>query len=71
VVRRKDDRWGEVPVAFVALRDEALPADSLRAYCGEHLAGYKVPKEIRVISADALPRNSTGKIQKKLVEAML
>ncbi|MHA7601436.1 class I adenylate-forming enzyme family protein [Alicycliphilus sp. T452] len=71
VVRRSDDRWGEVPVAFIALKDESRPLDFLQAHCREHLAGYKVPKEFRVISAAAFPRNSTGKIQKRQVEALL
>ncbi|MNK95910.1 Long-chain-fatty-acid--CoA ligase [compost metagenome] len=71
VVRRSDDRWGEVPVAFVALKDESGLGDFLEAHCREHLAGYKVPKEFRVVAAEAFPRNSTGKIQKSQVEAML
>src|SRR5438105_10230721 len=38
VVRRKDAKWGEVPIAFVARRDESLTADALRAKCREALA---------------------------------
>lgn len=71
VVRRSDDRWGEVPVAFIALRDPALDPDFLQAHCRDHLASYKVPKEFRVIAVSAFPRNSTGKIQKRSVEALL
>ncbi len=71
VVRKSDDRWGEVPVAFVALKDESRPLDFLQAHCRDHLAGYKIPKEFRVISAEAFPRNTTGKIQKRQVEALL
>jgi len=71
VVRRRDARWGEVPVAFVALKDELRPLDFLQTHCRNHLASYKIPKEFRVISAEAFPRNSTGKIQKRQVEALL
>lgn len=71
VVRRSDERWGEVPVAFVALKDESRPLDFLQAHCRAHLAGYKTPKEFRIIAADAFPRNATGKIQKRQVEALL
>ena len=71
VVRRKDDKWGEVPVAFVARNDESLTAEDLMARCKEALAGYKRPKEIRFILAEELPRSTTGKIQRHEVETWL
>lgn len=71
VVRRSDDRWGEVPVAFVALKEGTRQSDFLQTHCRDHLASYKVPKEFRVIAASAFPRNSTGKIQKRLLEELL
>jgi acyl-CoA synthetase (AMP-forming)/AMP-acid ligase II len=71
VVRRPDARWGEVPVAFVALTDAALPLEQLMAHCRAALASYKVPKDIRVIDIAAFPRNATGKIQKRQLEALL
>jgi fatty-acyl-CoA synthase len=70
VVRRPDTRWGEVPVAFVAC-DGAFDADGLAAFCRERLAAYKVPKEFRRIELDALPRSSTGKIQRHELERRL
>ena len=71
VVRRADARWGEVPVAFVARRDEGLTEADLAAACRLALAGYKRPKEIRFVPADALPRSATGKIQRHEVERWL
>jgi fatty-acyl-CoA synthase len=64
VVARPDDRWGEVPVAFVARREGAgVTADELVEHCRERLARYKVPKDVTFI--DALPRNPSGKVLKR------
>ncbi len=71
VVRRRDDQWGEVPVAFVVRADDRLDADVLMTLCREHLAGYKRPNDIRFIDADALPRSTSGKIQRHLLEGRL
>ncbi|HSN34110.1 MAG TPA: fatty acid--CoA ligase family protein, partial [Ideonella sp.] len=68
VVRRRDERWGEVPVAFVALKDGAEASPPLAAWCRERLAGYKVPREFRLVDYEALPRSSTGKIQRHEIE---
>ena len=71
VVRRKDAKWGEVPVAFVARRDDALTEDELRRRCREQLAGYKQPKEFHFIPFDAFPRSASGKIQRHELEHRL
>ena len=64
VVGRPDDRWGEVPVAYVALRPNAnVTADELIDHCRRELARYKVPKEVTFI--EALPRNPSGKVLKR------
>jgi fatty-acyl-CoA synthase len=69
VVRRRDERWGEVPVAFVALQPGVSPdPEALLRGCRERLAGYKVPKEIRFVELASFPRSSTGKIQRHEVE---
>ncbi len=62
VVSRPDDQWGEVPVAFVTLREgmQATEAD-LIGFVRERLAHYKAPKAVLF---QALPRTSTGKVQK-------
>ena len=62
VVAAPDDRWGEVPVAFVELKDGAEAEESdLIAFARERLAGFKTPKAVRF---GELPKTSTGKIQK-------
>jgi fatty-acyl-CoA synthase len=71
VVRRADARWGEVPVAFVARRDESLTADALRARCRAELAGYKQPKDIVFIPLEAFPRSASGKVQRHELEKRL
>ena len=71
VVRRPDTKWGEVPVAFVARKDESLTADELRARCRTELAGYKQPKDIVFIPLDAFPRSASGKVQRHELEKLL
>lgn len=62
VVARPDPKWGETPLAFVELRPGAeADATALVAHCRSLLASYKVPREIRF---EAIPKTSTGKIQK-------
>ena len=68
-VRRRDERWGEVPVAFVALKPGAtVDTQALMQWCRAQLAGYKVPKEVRFVEIAAFPRSSTGKIQRHEIE---
>ncbi|PCE31095.1 class I adenylate-forming enzyme family protein [Burkholderia ubonensis] len=58
--------WGETVVAHVVVRaGAARDSDTLRAFCAQRLAAYKVPRE--VVFADALPRTPTGKLQKFLL----
>jgi len=62
VVAKPDEKWGEVPCAFVELKDgHKVDGDALIAFARERLAGFKTPK--RVVFQD-LPKTSTGKIQK-------
>jgi acyl-CoA synthetase (AMP-forming)/AMP-acid ligase II len=68
VVRRRDDRWGEVPVAFVARKDDALTSDELLLLCREKLARFKQPKDIFFVPFEKLPRSTTGKIQRHEIE---
>jgi fatty-acyl-CoA synthase len=70
VVKRRDERWGEVPVAFVACEAE-FDAAGLASFCRERLASYKQPKEIRCITYEDFPRSSTGKIQRHELEKRL
>ena len=62
VVARPDDKWGERPCAFVALKDgEEAEEKEIIDYCREKLAHFKAPGW--VIFGE-LPKTSTGKIQK-------
>ncbi|HET6182946.1 MAG TPA: acyl-CoA synthetase [Acetobacteraceae bacterium] len=62
VVAKPDPKWGETPCAFIETKaDAAVTAEELRAFCREHLAGFKVP---RAFVFQELPKTSTGKIQK-------
>ncbi|SEN56332.1 fatty-acyl-CoA synthase [Roseovarius tolerans] len=62
VVARPDEKWGEVPCAFVELKDGATADESdLIAFARERLAGFKTPKSVVF---QELPKTSTGKIQK-------
>ncbi len=62
VVAAPDDKWGEVPAAFIELREGAtVTEDEIIAHCREHLAKFKVPKKVKFVE---LPKTSTGKIQK-------
>lgn len=64
VIGMTDPMRGEVPVAFVELEEGAtFDERSILSLCRDQLAGYKVPRDIRVL--DALPRNPTGKIQRR------
>ena len=68
VVGRPDERWGEVPVAFVVPRPGAtLTEDELLEHCRTQLAKFKVPKA--VVFLDALPRNPSGKVLKRELRA--
>jgi fatty-acyl-CoA synthase len=62
VIGFPDEKWGEVPVAVVALKP-GMPAteEELLAYLEKELARYKLPR--RFIFADELPKNAMGKIQ--------
>ncbi len=62
VVARPDPTWGETPCAFVTLKPD-IPATEAEiiAFCRDHLARFKVP---RTVVFGALPKTSTGKMQK-------
>ena len=61
--------WGEQVTAFVVLRPGMnASAESLLAACGEKLSRYKIPKEVRFVAA--LPRNSMGKVLRRMLRDM-
>ena len=70
VVAMPNEKWGEVPCAFVELQNnEILSESELTKFCRENLASYKIPKKIFY---ENLPKTSTGKVQKtKLRERLV
>ncbi|HBR48383.1 MAG TPA: acyl-CoA synthetase [Afipia sp.] len=62
VVAKPDPKWGEVPCAFVELKDGATATEAeILSYCKSVLPGFKSPKSVVF---GAIPKTSTGKIQK-------
>ena len=63
VVAKPDETWGETPCAFVTLKPDAgeVSEADIVAWCRANLAHYKAP---RSVVFGALPKTSTGKIQK-------
>ena len=67
VIGWPDERQGEIVKAVIVPRKDAvLKADEMISFCKERLTAYKVPKIIEVV--DSLPKNPTGKIQKKALQ---
>lgn len=71
VVRRPDDKWGEVPVAFVVAAEQGLSEDDVMALCDADLSRYKRPRQVILVADADLPRSTTGKIQRHDLEARL
>ena len=62
VVAKPDEKWGEVPAAFIELKDGVQTTEAeIIEHCRAHLARFKVPKQVVF---GELPKTSTGKIQK-------
>jgi O-succinylbenzoic acid--CoA ligase len=69
VIGVDDHEWGRSVVAVVRLSD---PADmnELEAHCRAQLAGYKVPREFRIVT-DPLPRTASGKIRRAALRDLI
>jgi fatty-acyl-CoA synthase len=62
VVAKPDGKWGEVPCAFIELKDNARATEAeIIAFCRGHMPGFKTPK---AVVFGPIPKTSTGKIQK-------
>lgn len=66
-----DEKSGEVPVVYIELEEgtESIDELGLKRYMREHLANYKIPKQIHVI--EELPKNATGKVLKRALKEKL
>jgi fatty-acyl-CoA synthase len=69
VVAKPDAKWGEVPCAFVELKEGAQPTETeIIEHCRTRLARFKVPKQVVF---GVLPKTSTGKIQKYVLRSQV
>jgi long-chain acyl-CoA synthetase len=66
-----DEKSGEIPIVYIELEDDADAIDeaALRKYLREHLANYKIPKQVHTI--DELPKNATGKVLKRVLKEQI
>ena len=71
VIGQKDNAYGEMPIAFVQIRQPEDGIDErLRALCLQQLASYKVPRSF-ICTTDDLPTTATGKVDKKVLRAKM
>ncbi|MFP3898567.1 MAG: class I adenylate-forming enzyme family protein [Dehalococcoidia bacterium] len=64
-----DDYKGQIPTAFIVLKEgRSAAADEIRDFCRQHLADYKVPKQINFV--DALPRTGSGQVDRRLLSGV-
>ena len=62
IVAQPDEKWGEVPCAFIeCIPDTEVTSEEIIAFCRARLAGFKTPKKVVF---ETLPKTATGKIQK-------
>ena len=68
VIGIEDEKSGEIPIVYIELEDgvDTLDEAGLKAYMREHLANYKIPRQIHVI--EELPKNATGKVLKRVLK---
>ena len=65
VIPVADEEAGEIPKAFVVLRDETVDPEVLVAYVAEHVAPFKRIRRIEVI--EAIPKSASGKILRRVL----
>jgi O-succinylbenzoic acid--CoA ligase len=68
VIGKKDDQWGEVPIAFVVTQSP-IPKSEILTFCLEKLAKYKIPHDFYFI--DEVPRNASKKILRRELRSLL
>ena len=62
--------WGEMVTAVVILKEGcALSLDEVKTHCRNKIAGYKIPKELKIVNV--IPRNHTGKVKKLALREQL
>jgi fatty-acyl-CoA synthase len=69
VVAKPDSKWGEVPCAFIELKDGVRATEAeIIAFCRKQLSGFKTPKAVLF---GPIPKTSTGKIQKFMLRSQV
>jgi fatty-acyl-CoA synthase len=69
VVAKPDGKWGEVPCAFIELKDNAQTSEAeIIAFCRSQMSGFKTPK---AVVFGPIPKTSTGKIQKFMLRSQV
>jgi O-succinylbenzoic acid--CoA ligase len=63
VIGVEDQEWGQVPVAFVVVRNTSITEEEIIQYSSSKLAKYKVPKRVMIV--DELPRNASNKLLRR------
>lgn len=69
VTGKKDEHWGQVPIAFIVPQHEQVKKEDILSYAKEKLAKYKLPKEIYFVNS--LPRNASNKLVRARLLEML
>lgn len=64
IIGLPDEKWGEAVTAFIIPKDPNTPPreKEIISFCSDKIAGYKRPKEVRLISQEEMPRTGSGKI---------
>jgi fatty-acyl-CoA synthase len=63
VIGKNDEKWGEIPLAFVVLREGyALTPEDIIKYGRENMAHFKAPREVKILKE--MPKGGTGKLLK-------
>jgi len=65
VIGIPDERWGEVPLAYVVAGDASLDKPAVMRFLRGRLSAFKIPRTIEFL--DALPRNASGKVLKRVL----
>ena len=61
-----DDKWGEIPIAYVLLKSGATLSEAqIVDHCAQRLARFKRPRQVKFV--DSFPKTPIGKIQKNLL----
>lgn len=66
VIGQLDEKWGEVPVAFVTVSDPAIDGTVIKEHCAQYLSKFKCPAHVYVV--EELPKTAVGKLDKRLLE---